>query len=478
MNARIRFLLAALAGLALVRAAAAVESVGVLAVADPPGPDEALAALAGALRPALAARARGVLTAAELRDRMTGSARAEPLETLDADYQAALALHAGGDFEGSIRALRTLLARVERLPGGDEIHARWTRVMLRLARSEQAVGRRGEAQGLLEQLLRVEPEAAVDPRLYPPGFQRLVEEVRGQVKALWTRKLTVDSQPGAQILLERRAVGEAPVTLDLPPGRYRVSAALGVVRAREVVVDLSAEDRSVQIDLSVAEVLRPDAGPGLAIPGAQHTGRLLTAAAWLGLDAVVAVRTGTEDGRLYLAAALHDVHRGTTEREGRVWLEDGALTPALAQALAGHLLAGEASPLVEGRPILDAPLRLLSTWQRVPASPAAPRPGTRTLGWATVGTGVAAVVLVGITVAQANRANQHYSDARAMLDSTGSGVRDPYTVAQYNDSIRRGDRARNAAIGTGVGAGVALMATGVMGYISYRRGGEIGPLRF
>ncbi len=482
MTARTRFLLAAVAGIALARAAGAVDSVGVLAVADPPGPDEALAALTAALRPALAARAPGVLSAAALREKMVGGAQTEPLEVVDADYQGALALHAAGDFEGSIRALRGLLDRVERLPGGDEVQARWMRVMLRLARSEQAVGRRSEAQELLERLLRVEPEATVDSRRYPPGFQRLVEEVRSEVKALWTRKLTVASQPGAEVFLEKRPVGVAPVTLDLPPGRYRVSAALGVVRARETVVDLSTDDRSIQIDLSVAEVLRPDDGPGLAIPGAQYTGRLLTAAAWLGLDRVVAVRTGTENDRTFLAAELYDVHRGTTEREARVWLEDGALTPSLAKALAAHLLAGETSPLVEGRPTLDAPLSLLSTWQRAPASPSpSPSPrrrGTGTVGWAAVGTGVTAVVLVGITVAQANRANQHYSDARAMLDSTHEGVKEPYTVAQYNDAIRRGDRSRNAAIGTGVGAGVALLATGVLGYISYRRTGEIGPLRF
>jgi hypothetical protein len=478
VSARTRSLIAAWAGLALAQAAGAVESVGVLAVADPPGPDEALAALAGALRPALAARAPGVLTAAELRERITGAGQAASLETLDAEYEAALALHAAGDFEGTIRALRALLARLERLPGGDAIHAQWTRVMLRLARSEQAVGRRSEAQTLLEELLRVEPDVVVDPRLYPPGFHRLVEDVRAEVKALWRRRLVVDSQPGARIFLERRAVGQAPVTLDLAPGRYHLSAGLGVVRAREVVVDLATEDRSIQIDVSVAEALRPDSGPGVALAGAQSTARLLTAAAWLGLDQLVAVRTGTEGGRPYLAAALHDVHRGTTEREGRVWLEDGALTPAAAQALAGQLLAGEESPLVEPGPVLEPSLRLGSAESKLPLSEPPPRAGSRAMGWAAFGTGLAAAVLAGITVAQANRAAQAYGDARAMLDDTGGLVKPPYTVAQHNAAIRRGDLARSTAIGTGVSAGVAMVAATVMGYASYRTTGEIGPIRF
>lgn len=478
VSARLRFPLAILAALTLATAARAAESVGVLAVAGPPGPDEALAAMTGELRPVVAARAPGVLSAAELRDLMTGSAQSERLETLDADYEAALAQHAAGDFEGSIRSLRSLLARLERLPGGDAVHERWLRVMLRAARAEQAVGRRSEAQALLERLLRVEPDAAVDPRLYPPGFQRLVEDVRTQVRALSTRKLTVDSMPGSQIYLERRAVGPAPVMLDLPPGRYHVSAALGAVGSREIAVDLSTEDRKVSIDLSIAEVLRPDGGPGLAIGGPDRTDRLLAAAAWLGLDRVVAVRTGTEGGRRYLAAALHDVRRATTEREGRVWLEEGALAPAQAQALADYLLTGEESPAVDPGPVLDTSLRLSGIEPKLSLSPAPARSGSRSMGWTAVGTGVAAVVLLGVTVAEANRANQAYRDARSMLDGTGQHLRPGYTVAQYDDTIRHGDRSRSVAIGTGVGAGVALVATAVIGYVSYRRTGEVGPIRF
>jgi hypothetical protein len=478
VSTRTGFLVTALAGLALATAAGAAESLGVLAVADAPGPDEELAALAEAVRPALAARVSGVLSAAELRALMTGEAQADPIETLDADYQAALALHAGGDFEGSIRSLRGLLGRLERLPGGEEVHSRWTRVMLRVARSEQAVGRRSEAQGLLERLLRVEPDVTVDPRLYPPGFHRLVEEVRAEVRSLSTLRLTVASTPGALVFLERRAVGEAPLSLDLPPGRYRLSAASGLVRSREVVVDLSTDDRSVELDLSLAEVLRPDRGPGLAISAADRDGRVLAAAGWLGLDRVVAVRTGVEEGRRYLAAALHDVHRGATDREGRVWLEDGALTPALARALAGYLLSGEHSLDVDVGPTLDPALRLSALEPGLPLSPAAPTSGSRTLAWTAVGTGVTAAVLLGITVAQVNHANQAYGDARSMLDDTGRHLKAPYTMGQYNDAIHRGDRARTTAIGTGVGAGVALVATAVMSYVSYRRTGEMGPIRF
>ena len=92
---------------------------------------------------------------------------AATLAASDAAYQKALEQHGRGDFEGSIRALRAGIAELELLPGGAEVHARWQRAMLRLARSEQAVGRRGEAQAVLQRLLTIEPALEVDPRLYP-----------------------------------------------------------------------------------------------------------------------------------------------------------------------------------------------------------------------------------------------------------------------------------------------------------------------
>lgn len=241
-------------------------------------------------------------------------------------------------------------------------------------------------------------------------------------------------------------------------------------------MDLSGEDLVIQLDLALAEVLRPDAGPGLAIPGGQRP-RLLAAAAWLGLDVLVAVHVGAEDGRPFLAAALHDVHRGTTEREARVWLEDGTLTPALAQALAAHLLTGEESPLVQGGPILEPPFRLGSAEPRDPLAASPSTQGSRAVGWTAIGSGVAAAVLAGIAVSQINGANKAFGDARSMLDETGQNVKAPYTVAQYNAAIRRGDRVPSLAIGTGVGAGAGL-ATVVMGWVSYWSTGEIGPLRF
>jgi len=51
-------------------------------------------------------------------------------------------------------------------------------------------------------------------------------------------------------------------------------------------------------------------------------------------------------------------------------------------------------------------------------------------------------------------------------------------AASYNKMVTDGNSARSTALVAGAGAGVCLVATGVLGYFSYRQTGEIGPFRF
>jgi len=50
-------------------------------------------------------------------------------------------------------------------------------------------------------------------------------------------------------------------------------------------------------------------------------------------------------------------------------------------------------------------------------------------------------------------------------------------VADHNALIHAGDRSRDLAIGLGVASGVTLLTTIVLGYVSYRLTGEVGPFR-
>ena len=74
-------------------------------------------------------------------------------------------------------------------------------------------------------------------------------------------------------------------------------------------------------------------------------------------------------------------------------------------------------------------------------------------------------------------ANDKYKKAKALVGPDGALI-DPSYKEPYESLRRDGNRARqNAAIG-GVGAGVALAVTAVVGYLGYRESGKFGEIRF
>jgi len=459
-------------------AARAAEAVGVLAVAEPPGPEAGLARLTGELRDALAARSGGVLDAAALRERMAGRAAGAALAELDRAFAGAVAAHADGDFEGSHRTLRAVVEALEAQPDGPEVFAAWRRAMLRLARSEQELGRGIETQAVLERLLRAAPETKADPRQFPPSFQRLVEEGRARLEALGTVALTVEAQPPARVFVEGREVGVSPVTVALAPGRYRVAGLSGGLATAAVVVELTGP-RTVQLDMSMAEALRPEAGPGLALPVEGRAARLVTVASRLSLDRVVAVALRQEGEETRLTATRYDARRGVAEREGWIVLAAGAPPPQGLAALAAWLADGRGSPLVAtplGPSLSLAPAPPARPIGELPPAPAvAARP--KALGWVAVGAGVASLVAGGLAVSRGLDAQARYDDARRMLGA-GGRVAAPYTVAEYNETILAGDRRRESATALAIGAGVGAAATAVLGWLGWRAGDEPGTVRF
>jgi hypothetical protein len=479
MSRRTHALAAAVAVLvATPRGAVADEVVGVLAVAEPPGPPADLAAATERLRAALAASMPGVLAAADLRSRMVGPPPPATLGELRRAQAGAVAAYSAGEFDSSVRTLRAVAEALEALPESGEVFAEWTATMLRLARTEQELGHRVEAQGVLERLLRAAPDAKPDVRGYPPSFLSLVEEARARHRDLGTLRLGVEAAPGARVFVQGREVGAAPVTVALAPGRYRVAAESGGVRAPPVTADLSSEDRTVALDFSTVDLLRPDAGPGLALAGPDRSLGIVTAAARLRVDRAVTTSLLRDGEAVLLVATVHDVRRGRAEREGRIRLEGGAAPAGSVEALAAFLATGRGSSLVS---TLAGPSLVLrpappASLDPVTLEPARPR-RSRAYGWGAVGTGVATLGAAAVAVYHGSGASDRYADARGMLDASGR-VRPGLTVAAYNGLIDQGDDRRRIATGATIGAAVGLAATTVLSIVSYRTAGEIGPLRF
>jgi hypothetical protein len=449
------------------------EAIGVIPIADQPGPTAELADLAQQLRSVVSERVPGVLDASTLKDRMTGQTSTATLAELDRAYSGALATYQSGDFEGAVRTLRAVVDDLEKLPDGPESFDQWTRAMMRLARSDQTLGRRDEATAVIDRLVRAAPAVKVDGTQYPPSFAKQIEEAKAKLKLAPKRKLTIQSSSkGAKVFLDGRDLGTAPVTVTVPAGQYRVSGKLGDLRIPRFGIDLTNEDQSVTFDVALVETLRPAVG-GLAMAPGDRTKSLVRAGAVLGLDKLLAASLVLQGDVTYLAGAYYDVRRGMLLREGSIRLSNRQPPPGAMAALSNFLITGAASA-----PVLQGPL----PGDRKPIAAAAPELKTATgrpspaLGWTAFGAGVLSVGAGAFSVVEAMSAKSSYQDARAMLD--GGTLKVGSDPARYKQLVSSGDSAKSkATLGAGVAIGT-LAVGGVLGYLSYKQTGEIGPFRF
>lgn len=483
--------------------ALAADNLGVLSVAEPPGPGPELSEVTGQFRAVVAERTAGVLDSQQIRDRMQGQAPTASLSELDRAFAGALATYQAGDYEGSIRTLRAVIEDLEKLPEGPETFSQWNRAMMRLARAEQTVGRRAEAQALLERLARANPQVKADATQYPPSFAKQVEEAKAAVKNQPTRRLNVQSaQRSVKVFVDGREVGSTPLATSLPAGQYRVSGRHGDLRLPSVNVDLTGGDQLVSLDFTVAESLRPSLGPGLALAQADRARRIVTAAAWLGLDRALVLSHAQDGDITYLAGQLFDVRRGMIQREGRLRLAGKSPPPGGLTALADFLLTGQTSQLVASAPVpavptapsAAVPLPPPPSGTVVTRPPPQPQPqvdlapvvttretartssGSPLLRWSPVVTAVAAVGLGTVAMLQNSKANDFKTTSDGYL--AGNSLRAGVSPSAYNKLVTDGNSARSTALIAGAGAGACLVATGVLGYLSYRQTGEIGPFRF
>ena len=456
--------LAALLGLPVAQSAD-VDTMGVVAVAPPPGPGTELVEMTGQLRLVLSERSPGVLDAEALRDRMTGPSRGASLGELDKAYEGALAAYLNGDYEGSVRTLRAVVEDLEKLPDDAETFRQWTRAMMRLTSTELDLGRRDEAQDAANKLVRADPGVKVDAVQYPPELVRLIDSARSELRSSLTQALTVKSSTtGVRVFVNGRDIGMTPLTVKLARGRYRISGVQGTVRAPPMQVDFTDQDQSVTLDFSVSEALRPNLGPGLALGDAERARRLIAAGGFLRLDSILATSLLDDAGASYLLGSLYDVRRGMLMREGRVRLSERSLPRDGAARLADFFVTGKATAPVEPYPPLGAP------------PPARIAEKSKGLGWTAFGAGIATVGLAGVSVWQAVSSNSSYNSAQQLVLPNGTVL--AQNQAAYNNYLSQGDSAHKTAIITGVGAGVCAVTTVVLGYLSYKQTGLVGPFRF
>ncbi len=473
------------------------EVVGVLAVSPPPGPGPELVDLTGKLRDELAKRLEGVLGARDLKDRMTSEQAVASLSDLDRAYTSAVD-GAKRDPALAISWLRDIIGELERHTGGPKVYEQWTRAHLRLARMrleyapspEEGESGAREARVLAERAVRLQPELKLDPSLFPKRLITLVEEARAALAKAPARKLQVKSPvEGTRVFVDGKEVGVAPVTLSVPAGAYRVSGMQGALRAPATLVDLRDGDAAASLDFSLSTTFRPAQGPGIAASDADQESKILRSASVLGLDRVVTTSL-VEQRNTYVFASMTPVKDGAAQpRQAWLRLSPNGLTPDVAPQLAEYLVTGLAKGNVTATaPDGDKASFATSAGLDLKAPAAAneealhadldlePRmSGSPVLKWSpVVGVGVA-VVLGAIAITEVAIANVRYGDANAMQSNV---TYTPELGQTYNQFSADAASARNAGIYLGVGAGVSLAASAVLGYLSFRQSHEIGPFRF
>jgi hypothetical protein len=331
--------------------AAAFETLAVLASDDPPaGPDADLAELAHQLRAGCRDRVGGVQDVPTMRARLLGQRSNATVTELDRAYGGALAVYQNGEFDSAVRTLHAIVEDLESLPETDESYAQWVRAQLRLAHAAQTIGREREADEAMQAVARTDPGIQPDPDQYSPTYRRRYDALRSKLRSHPVRRLQITAAGKAgSVYLNGRPVGQAPVTLSLPAGRYRVGGAAGTLHVPSFWVDLTIDDVALVLDFALAESLRVSGGPGLALAAAQRSEGIVRAGAWLGVDRVIAVSRVAEGEAVFLLGSIYDVRNGALLREGSVRTIAGTVPAANLGALATFLLTGQSSRDVKDR---------------------------------------------------------------------------------------------------------------------------------
>jgi hypothetical protein len=488
---------------------AAVETLAVIAVADPPrGPDADLAELAHQLRAACRDRSGGVSDVSTMRARLLGQRSSATVTELDRAYGGALAVYQNGEFESAIRTLRSIVEDLESLPESDEAHAQWLRAQLRLAHAALTIGRERDADEAMSAVARTDAAVQPDPDQYSPSYRRRFEQAKARIRALPLRRLQVNAEgPHGTVFVNGRAMGSTPLSLSLRAGVYRLGGTAGALHVPSFRVDLGTEDRTVVLDFGLAEALRVHAGPGLAVGFPRRSEAIVRAGAWLGVDRIVAVSRVIEGEAPFLLGSIFDVRNGALLREGSVRMIAGSVPAANLGALAAFLLTGQSSRDVTDRTDLAraSPARAAAPARPAEAAVAA-APGTphaaasatraaadlaavprsfappalpdataadstrvaerpRWMRRGAYGSALLFGVFTGVAIHQVLSARQASSDADAMVGPDGALAAGSSAV-RYND-LRDDARARSRNAYVSAGAAVVFAATaGVLGWKS------------
>ncbi len=338
--------------------------------------------------------------------------------------------------------------------------ARWAveRDMLTFEAQVELKSDRATAGATLGRIFRVEPDYKPDTSVYPPSFQRFADDVRKAAKKLPTNRLDIAvSPPGKPVFVGGKRSGDAPISLRVPPGEYRVEVDWGYrgVSRNVTILAPPAPPQSVEFAAAVEGAFAPDVGPCVEPLPDMNTalGHLLPL---LNVGKVYAVRTLTWGGDRY--ASVTEVSDAGL-RTVRVKLQPGAPQGESLGLMAAYFETGRAAPQVEVLPTgmtdLPPPVAAAPPKTAPPPTGTKANPGLQIGGWVSVGVGVLGL---GVSVAAFISANNAKNSLSA---KQVNGAFPPNYQSQFQSANSTIQSRQTLAVVSG-SIGVAALVTGVV----------------
>jgi tetratricopeptide (TPR) repeat protein len=133
----------------------------------------------------------------------------------------AMALFRVGKFSESLEMLRKAREEhtAEELDRGRKDPGLLGKIALYEGLSYAVIQKKAQAQKAFRTALGHDPTIRLSPHQFKPELVRLFNSVRGQMRC---RLLVTSDLPRARVVVDDKDVGEAPIKLELPVGRYRV----------------------------------------------------------------------------------------------------------------------------------------------------------------------------------------------------------------------------------------------------------------
>ncbi len=352
--------------------------------------------------------------------------------------------------------LRQTLSELEKISPQNKPWPTLVDAMLLQANVLFKLDKRADAEALLERVARIEPTLTLDKDTWRPTMR---EAFSAKVSALAKARkapLMIQSMTGAEVFIDGKSFGKAPLKVELVPGTYRVS----VVNAEQVSfphVVTVPNVGSAQIDIAFEGALMSSTPLCLSTTTAPAEALAQKLGDAVGAEKVVVFWQENRDGPPFYRALI--LRGGIKEREGGVQMSLEGKRPI--EQLAHFVVTGDAKGIV-GPIAAVAPPALMSA-SELPVSPplvetAPATSSARIIGYSLLGVG-AATAAIGAVVYIIGE-----TDRTALATLTASGTLPPVGDARHAEALAVLARVNdNRGIGFGVlGAGVGLAVSGAL----------------